>query len=331
VSSPGRGGPRATLQRTRSRLVVLALTVTLSAGCTAEAATRAVGDRVTEAEAAALAELLQRNHEEGGADFVVTAPYRDGVVLTLTGEVDFRDGVGRAHAVTTFGTDREDDVRTLFFSADEVWTGDVPGLTDALADAGDPTAAYLRRDLTTTAADEGPILADVLVAVLLRLSAESADEPESFLGADYSWQGQRSIDSRLATGFGLRDGRTVAVSAADDLLLQSRRRCWTGPSTRPSRCRTTARARWSCPPTRRLRRRPTTRRSPRRSGSEQPGLGLAGRQRERAASSPDRPLPEPFLPEIDGSRCPAAPKILSSPSDRPAPWTAPRGGRSAGP
>ena len=204
----------------RSRVVVVALTAALLAGCTAEAATRAVGDSITQEEADVLADLLHRNHAVGGADFVVTAPYREGVVLTLTGEVDFRDGVGRAQAVTTFGSDREDDVRTLFFTADEVWAGDVAGLAEALAGSGDPTAAYLRRDLTTAAADAEPILADVLVTLVLRLSAEAADEPESFLGADYTWQGQRSIDSRLATVFGLRDGRTVAVSAADDLLLQ---------------------------------------------------------------------------------------------------------------
>ncbi len=204
----------------RSRLVVLALTATLLTSCTAEAATRAVGDRVTQAEARSLADLLHRNHEEGGADFVVTAPYRDGVVLTLTGEVDFRDGVGRAQAVTTFGTDRDDDVRTLFFTEDAVWTGDVPGLREALADAGERRATYLRRDLTTPGDDDGPLLADVLVALLLRLSAGSSDQPEAFLGADYTWQGQRSIDSRLTSVFGLRDGRTVAVSAADDLLLQ---------------------------------------------------------------------------------------------------------------
>ncbi len=204
----------------RSRLVVLALTAALTAGCSAEAATRAVGDGVTRAEARVLADLLHRNYEEGGADFVVTAPYRDGVVLTLTGEVDFRDGVGRARAVTTFGNDREDDVRTVFFTAEELWTGDVPGLAEALADAGERTATYLRRELTTAGDDGGPLLADVLVTLLLRLSAESADEPESFLGADYEWQGQRSIDSRLTSVFALRGGRAVAVSAADDLLVQ---------------------------------------------------------------------------------------------------------------
>jgi hypothetical protein len=211
-----------TLHRMRSRafLVALGLVGALLAGCTAEAASRAVGDTVTQAEAETLSRLLLRNHQEGGADFVVTAPYREGVVLTLTGEVDFTDGVGRAQAVTTFGSDRDDDVRTVFFTADEVWTGDVPGLREALADAGEATATYLHRELTAAADDEGPLLADLLLALVLRLAAESADEPESFLGPDYTWQGQRSIDSRLATLFGLRDGRTVAVSAADDLMLQ---------------------------------------------------------------------------------------------------------------
>lgn len=204
----------------RSRLVVLAMATALSAGCTAEASTREVGDSVTRAEAEVLADLLHRNREEGGADFVVTAPYRDGVVLTLTGEVDFRDGVGRASAVTSFGSDREDDVRTVFFTADEVWTGDVPGLPEALAAAGERNAAYLHRELTSARDDGGPLLTDLLVTLLLHLAAESADEPASFLGADYSWQGQRSIDSRLTTVFELRGGRTVAVSAADDLLVQ---------------------------------------------------------------------------------------------------------------
>jgi hypothetical protein len=122
--------------------------------------------------------------------------------------------------VTSFSSDREDDVRTVFFTADGIWTGDVAGLAEALADAGERDAAYVHRDLTTAGDDGGPLLTDVLVTLLLRLTAESADEPASFLGADYSWQGQRSIDSRLTTVFELRGGRTVAVSAADDLLVQ---------------------------------------------------------------------------------------------------------------
>jgi hypothetical protein len=204
----------------RSRLVVLGLTGALLTGCTAEAATRAVGDGITQAEAEILADLLHRNQQQGGADFVVTAPYGEGVVLTLTGAVDFRDGVGRAQAVTTFGSGREDDVRTLFFTGDTVWTGDVPGLAEALAAEGADGSEYLSRPMTTAGDDPEPLLTDLLLTLVLGLAAPAPDEPESFLGEDYTWEGQRSIDSRLASLYGLREDRTVAVAAADDLLLQ---------------------------------------------------------------------------------------------------------------
>ena len=48
---------------------------------------------------------------------MVTAPYGDDAVLTLTGEVDFRHGAGRAQAVTSFGDGRRGRRRTLFFTA----------------------------------------------------------------------------------------------------------------------------------------------------------------------------------------------------------------------
>jgi hypothetical protein len=208
--------------RRRSRLLLAlgtVLTLALASGCSGEGAEdRRSGDRVTEAEAGALADLLVRNHELGGADFVVTAPYGT-AVLTLTGEVDFRRSVGRAQAVTTFPEGREDDVRTVFFTRDQVWFGDIPGLADALAAAGAADAGYLRRPVTT--GDNGePLLVDVAVEVVLNLSARSADQPGAFLGSGYTWLGQRSIDSRLTSVFSLKEGRTVAVAASSDLLIQ---------------------------------------------------------------------------------------------------------------
>jgi hypothetical protein len=56
--------------------------------------------------------------------------------------------------------------------------------------------------------------------LLLNLSSPTADDPRAFLDGGYTWQGQRSIDSHLATLFGMPGGRTVAVSASDDLLTQ---------------------------------------------------------------------------------------------------------------
>src|ERR671920_177101 len=77
----------------RARLLpgaVACALLVLATGCTAEAAVREPGSAITADEADTLARLLQRNHQRGGADFFVTAPYGPDVVLTLTGEVDFR-------------------------------------------------------------------------------------------------------------------------------------------------------------------------------------------------------------------------------------------------
>jgi hypothetical protein len=209
------------LPRTRRLLVVVGLASTLVAGCTGDpGADRRTGDPVTEEEAQALAGLLQRNQQRGGADFVATAPYGEDALLTLTGSVDFRNDVGRAQAVTSYGGGGAEDTRTLFFTPEAVWIGDVTGLAEALASSGAPEAAYLRRPVTTGTENVTPLLVDVLTEVLLNLSAPEADDPRAFLDGGYTWEGQRSIDSRLATLFGLPGERTVAVAASDDLMTQ---------------------------------------------------------------------------------------------------------------
>ncbi|SDF62986.1 hypothetical protein SAMN05660485_03792 [Blastococcus fimeti] len=194
-------------------LPAAALVLALATGCAGDDGRRTAGDAVTEGEAALLAGLLHRNHTEGGADFVVTAPFGPGAVLTLIGEVDFRAGTGRAQAVTS--TDGADVVRTVFFTRDELWFGDVPGAAEALADSG---AAFLSRPVAT--GDGEPALVDVLVTVLLGLSAEGDDVPAGFLDGGYTWEGRRSIDGRPTELFGLPGDRTVAVSSTDDVLVQ---------------------------------------------------------------------------------------------------------------
>jgi len=206
--------------RRRPLLLVLGLVLTLLAGCSTDsAADRNPGDPVTRDEADVLAELLHRNFEQGGADFVETAPYGDGAVLTLTGEIDFVRSIGSAQAVTTFEDGRPDDTRTLFFTPDNLWFGDVPGLSDALAARGLPDAAYVERPMAGTA--EGTAsLVDVLVQLVLNLSARAGDDPRAFLNGDYTWQGQRSIDGRLTAVYALSGGKTVAVSTSDKTLVQ---------------------------------------------------------------------------------------------------------------
>jgi hypothetical protein len=71
-----------------------------------------------------------------------------------------------------------------------------------------------------TTAAESPLLVDVLVEILLNLSARADDDPRGFRAGGYTWEGQRSIDSRLTSLFALRHGRSVAVGASDELLVQ---------------------------------------------------------------------------------------------------------------
>jgi hypothetical protein len=198
-----------------SALVTLGV---LLAGCSDTEADRQPGDPVTAEEADVLAGLLARDTEEGGADVVVTAPFGDGGLLTLTGEVDFAGSAGRAQAVTDYGGERPDDVRTLFFTREQIWFGDVPGLPDALAAAGLPEAPFVRRAVAT-GPDTAP-LTDVLVTVLLNLGAPEADDAAAFRGGEHTWEGQRSIDRRLATVYAGRTGWTVAVDDTTGLLLQ---------------------------------------------------------------------------------------------------------------
>lgn len=206
--------------RARARLVVPALAIALLAACTSGSGVRPVGDRVTSAEAAALGQLLHRDFQQGGASFVATAPYGPGAVLTLTGDVDFRHFLGRAQAVTTFGDGHPDDTRTVFFSPTDLWVGDVPGLAAALARAGSPKGAYLRRPLAAPNATPGSPLIDVVASMVVGLSSTSGDDQRYFLDGATTWKGQRSIDGRLASMYRLRGGPTVAVATAGDLLLQ---------------------------------------------------------------------------------------------------------------
>ncbi|WP_092807386.1 hypothetical protein [Klenkia marina] len=206
--------------RPRLLALLLVLAVAVLTGCSdGSSATRTPGDPVTEEEAATLAGLLHRNFEAGGADVTVTAPYAEGTVLTLTGEIDFRQGNGRAQAVTTF-RDRPDDSRTLFFSGTDLWYGDVPGLTEALAAAGRPDTTYLRRPLTTTRADGTSSLVDVLVQLLPRLSQRADDDPRAILERGYTWQGQQTVDGQLCAVYRTGSGATVVVSASDQMLVQ---------------------------------------------------------------------------------------------------------------
>jgi hypothetical protein len=208
--------------RRRPFLLALGLVLALLTGCSgASAADRTPGDRVTDAEAQVLADLLHQDLVRGGADFTETAPYAEGAVLTLTGTVDFTHGRGQATAVTTYANGQPTDTRTLWFTDQTLWMGQVPNLAATLGAAGLPAAPYVRRPLATNDANQDtPALIDVAAQLVLRLSAPKADDVRTFESGDYTWQGQRSINGRLAAEYRLASGARVAVAASDKTLLQ---------------------------------------------------------------------------------------------------------------
>src|SRR4051794_29981933 len=214
MRSPRRPGPL--------RLVVLAAVtalVTVLTGCSGDDAPQRVsGDPISSDEADVLSQVLYADRQQGGADFEVSAPYADGAVLKLTGEVDFTRGVGRAQAVTSYTNGQPEETRTLFFTEKDLWQGDVPGLADALTAAGLPAAAYARRPIATAGPDGTSSLLDVLVQMVTRLSARTADDPRSFDA--YTWAGTESVNGQLASLFRSGTGAEIAVAADSKLLVQ---------------------------------------------------------------------------------------------------------------
>jgi hypothetical protein len=215
-----RRGNRPSPARLRVATVgtALALLAVLTGCGDDEADQRRPGATVTSQEADVLSQVLYADRQEGGADFEVTAPYAQGAVLTMTGEIDFSRGIGRAQAVTSYGGDQPDETRTLFFTETDLWQGDVPGLAEALTGAGLPPATYVRRPITATDPAGTSSLLDVLVQMVPRLSARTADDPRSF--ADYTWVGSQSVNGDLASVFQSGTGARIAVAADSRLLVQ---------------------------------------------------------------------------------------------------------------
>lgn len=197
-------------------LVALLAGVLAVSGCGGDdpVADRAPGDPITAEEAEALAGVLEANFDAGGADVVVVAPFAEDTTLTMNGSIDFADRTGTLDAVTEFGDGRPDEIRTLYFTADDVITGNIPGLTDAIAEAGRSDVLYLRRDL-----DQASVLVDNLLGMLTRLSTETADDPEVLLASGYTWAGNTTIDGVLSSTFNTGTA-TVSIGAEDQLMRQ---------------------------------------------------------------------------------------------------------------
>lgn len=177
-------------------------------------ANRAPGDEITAAEAEVLAEVLHRNVEEGGAEVTISAQYAEQALLTMTGSVDFTDGTGTLDTLTEYTDGQPDEVRTIYFTPERITIGNIPGLTEAMADAGREGVQYLRTDL-----NQQGRLVDNIVGMLTRLAADEPDDPNNLIAAGYTWQGSGRIDQVLTSTFASGD-TTISVGVEDRLLRQ---------------------------------------------------------------------------------------------------------------
>ena len=201
------------------RLALAALTaVLLLTGCVDDDpnASRPPGDEITTEEAQVLAEVLNRNYGAGGAEVTVSAPYSPDAVLELTGTVDFTTSEGTLDAVTSYSNGQPEETRTVYFTADRILIGNLPGFATAMADAGRPEALYLRLDL-----DQSRRLIDNVIGMIQRLGAEVPDDPDNLIAAGYTWQGNGRIDNTLISTFTTGSGTgTISIGAQDRLLHQ---------------------------------------------------------------------------------------------------------------
>ncbi len=194
-------------------LLAAALLVTGCGGGNSDA-NRSPGDAITPVEAQVLADVLHRNVEEGGADVTITAEYAEGALLTMTGSVDFATKTGTMDTKAEFTSDQPDEIRTIYFDSDRLIVGGLPGLTAAMASAARDGVQYLRSDL-----DQQGRLIDNIVGMLLRLTADKADDPDNLIAAGYTWQGAIRIDSILTNTYG-RGKTLISVGVEDKLLHQ---------------------------------------------------------------------------------------------------------------
>lgn len=201
------------------RLALTALSaVVLLTGCVDDdaPANRPPGDDITAEEAQVLAEVLNRNFEAGGAEVTVNAPYAEDAVLQMTGTVDFNTSEGTLDAVTTYSTGQPEETRTVFFTADRILIGNLPGFAAAMSDAGRPEALYLRLDL-----DQSQRLIDNIIGMIQRLVAEAPDDPDNLIAAGYKWQSNGRIDNILVSTFTTGSGTgSISIGASDRLLHQ---------------------------------------------------------------------------------------------------------------
>lgn len=194
--------------RTAIAITVLALTGCSTTDATPPATTTTTtlpGRKATPEQASALADVLTRNHDLGGADFEVTIEY--GVaIIKVVGQVDFAGHVGSA---TVSASTEAPPVQIVF--GQNIVVEKIDSLASTLEAANLPPANWMRRPLRTSTS---PL--DIVLAIVLSASATQRDNPVLLLQDGLRFVGTKNIDGVTCQGL-TRGSATYWVG--DDGLL----------------------------------------------------------------------------------------------------------------
>lgn len=133
--------------------------------------TTTVGTPLTASQASALASVLAKNFEAGGAEFSVTVPYGPASTFFLNGRIDYSRHLAEATLRSEVGGGAETATSTLFWSNDMVLE-EVDGLPAEAAALGRADVKYLARPMTKSSAQ------DVVLAFVLATASEQRENPQ---------------------------------------------------------------------------------------------------------------------------------------------------------
>jgi hypothetical protein len=179
------------------------------------ATTTAAGDGapLTDAQAAALSQVLFKDLQAGGADMTVNVAYGPAATLVLTGAVDWTDHIGQGKLETRYTDGRPSTFTDLLWTSDAVIVADPPGMAAAAAIVGRDGVHYIARPPSP---DRVPL--DRVIAISVALAATQRDNPLLVQQSDARFLGRDAIDGRAMDRYRYQDRAIYWVGVDDGLL-----------------------------------------------------------------------------------------------------------------
>ncbi len=196
-----------------STALVVAVVACGGGGGSTTATSTGDGTPLTDAQAAALSQVLFKDLQTGGADLTVNVAYGPAAGLVLTGVVDWTDHLGQGRLETRYTDGRPSTFTDLVWTSDAVIIADPPGMQAAAAMVGRDGIHYVARP---PAPDRIPL--DRVIAISVSLAATQRDNPLLVQQSDARFLGRDAIDGRAMDRYRYKDRAIYWVGVDDGLL-----------------------------------------------------------------------------------------------------------------